>query len=257
MTYAPIFKVLTPFVDGSTNTYSGYVLKAYAAGSSANISMATSFSGKTTFTSVALNASGFPVVGGNVIIPHIAVDFKLALYPTQAAADADSGATWTIDNLPFGSLYQSVANHIKGEVIYIEDDVGAGATSFDIDANISATFESVGPTDSGATNIWTEMNEIPDGATFVILKLFNECDDSTGASILQSIFLRKGGSAALAGDQSLASIAVVTATGSTATKAHDVSSVKVPIDSNKIFDVYFISDGTTRDAKLYLVGFGV
>lgn len=76
---------------------SGYVLKAYADGTSANINMYTDKTGGTSVSTITLNASGYPEVSGSIVIPHIDQDCKIALYPTSAAALADSGAIWSID----------------------------------------------------------------------------------------------------------------------------------------------------------------
>ena len=100
MTWYPIAFLPPQYSDSAGTPYSGAVLKAYADGTTTVISMATGSDGATTATSFALNASGFPVSAGNaVIIPHIQEDYKLALYPDQASADADSGAIWTVDNI--------------------------------------------------------------------------------------------------------------------------------------------------------------
>lgn len=98
-TWQPIAKTVTQYVDSNGNPYSGAVLKAYLAGTTTVTNIATSSTGATQVTSVALNASGYPAVSGNVIIPHISEDYKLSLYPTQTAADANSGALWTVDNM--------------------------------------------------------------------------------------------------------------------------------------------------------------
>lgn len=105
MAWHPIAHTLPQYVDGNGDPHSGAVLKAYANGTSSNISMATDATGGTTATSMALNASGYPEVSGNEIIPHVQESYKLSLYPTQAAADLDSGALWTIDELTVGPTY--------------------------------------------------------------------------------------------------------------------------------------------------------
>jgi len=87
------------YENASGVPYSGAVLKAYAAGTSTPIAMATSYTGATTAASFALNASGYPVYNSAVVIPHIQENYKLALYPTQTAADLNSGALWTVDNI--------------------------------------------------------------------------------------------------------------------------------------------------------------
>lgn len=102
MAWYPISLTVPHFQTSTGALASGYVLKAYSAGTSTNINFATDNTGGTTATSIALNARGEPEVSSNVVIPHVEEDFKIALYPTQAAADANSGAIWTIDNLsPF------------------------------------------------------------------------------------------------------------------------------------------------------------
>lgn len=99
MAYTPIAHTVPQYEDLNGAPYSGAVLKAYSAGTSTPISLATDYTGGTLATSIALNSSGYPEVSGNTVIPHVNEDYKLALYPTQAAADANSGAIWTYDNL--------------------------------------------------------------------------------------------------------------------------------------------------------------
>jgi len=88
---------LIPFFGNPS--LSGYVLKAYRANTSTLLQMATDNTGGTLVNTIALNASGWPAVSGNVVIPHVDRAYKVSLYPSQAAADANSGATWNIDNL--------------------------------------------------------------------------------------------------------------------------------------------------------------
>lgn len=100
MTWYPIAFLPPQYDDSDGVPYSGAVLKAYEAGTSNVISMATDFTGATLATSFALNASGYPVTsGGDIIIPHVQENYKLALYPDQASADANSGAVWTYDDI--------------------------------------------------------------------------------------------------------------------------------------------------------------
>lgn len=102
MTWAPISLLTPQYQNPTDNTpYSGAVLKAYATGTTTNISMATDSTGGTTFTSVALNSSGIPEHSGSIIIPFIDQAYKIALYPDQATADADTTASaiFVIDGL--------------------------------------------------------------------------------------------------------------------------------------------------------------
>lgn len=100
MAWAPIDLITIQYQNPADSTpYSGAVLKAYAAGTSTNIVMATDDTGGTTFTDVSLNSSGNPEHLGQTIIPHIDQAYKISFYATQAAADADTPAIWSIDNL--------------------------------------------------------------------------------------------------------------------------------------------------------------
>lgn len=99
MTYYPLSFAPTQFVNSSGVPYSGAVLKAYAAGTSTPINMATDYTGGTTVATVTLNASGYPTVSGNIIIPHIDQNYKIALYPSQSAADSNTGSIWSYDNV--------------------------------------------------------------------------------------------------------------------------------------------------------------
>ncbi len=95
--WVPISGGILQRVKSDGKPASGYVLKLYAPGTTTNIPLATDATGLTTATTALINATGDFTVSGNTIIPHIDQDYKLAIYPTQAAADLNSGATVTID----------------------------------------------------------------------------------------------------------------------------------------------------------------
>lgn len=110
MAWLPISGTVPQYINPATNApYSGAVLKAYLVNSSTNTPFAVDAAATATASSIALNASGNPEVSGNVVIPHMDRNYKLALYPTQAAADADSGAIWTIDNITLPGLTTATA----------------------------------------------------------------------------------------------------------------------------------------------------
>jgi len=131
MAWNPIAKTAPQYVDTNGDPYSGAVLKAYKSGTSTNISLATDNTGGTTASSVALNADGYPVVSGNIIIPHVDQPYKLMLYPTQAAADSDTGEIWSIDGLSIaeGVSYATVAAMVLGNIDAGEIVFTSGYTS--------------------------------------------------------------------------------------------------------------------------------
>lgn len=100
MSWAPISLIVPQFVFGEPSApASGYVLKAYQPGGTTNIPMATDSTGATTFNDISLNSEGYPEHSNSIVIPHIDQAYKLALYATQAAADANTPAVWSSDNL--------------------------------------------------------------------------------------------------------------------------------------------------------------
>lgn len=116
MSYLPIQNTVPQYFDVNGDPHSGAVLKAYEEGTSTPISFATDKTGGTLVSSIALNASGYSEVSGAVVIPHTNQNYKLSLYPTQTAADANSSAIWTVDNISSfsnnlgGSKLSSVGN---------------------------------------------------------------------------------------------------------------------------------------------------
>jgi len=97
--FAPVSLIIPQYQDPDDNTpANGFVMKAFKAGTTTNIVMATNETGSTTFTSVALNSSGYPEHLGEQIIPYIDQKYKLSFFATQADADANTNPVWSIDN---------------------------------------------------------------------------------------------------------------------------------------------------------------
>lgn len=180
MAWLPISLTVPQYMNGSS-PYSGAVLKAYQSGTSTNIPFATDSVGGTQVTSIALNADGFPEVSGNIVIPHIDQSFKLSLYPTQTAADANSGADWTIDgltpisNVAFGNtVNEQTANYTlqaedKGALIYFS---GAGGVTLDL-LSVAAAGEdfsfAVENDTSGTVTLDGDGSEQVNGATTFVI----------------------------------------------------------------------------------------
>jgi len=171
--WVPISTDVSQYVDANGDPYSGAVLKFYSAGTSTNINLATDNTGGTTATSVALNASGYPAVSGNVIIPHLEENYKIVLYPSQAAADADSSALWTVDNIEVAG---AATNEWQESGI---TPVFSSTTAFTISGDSTSTFH-VGRRlkilDSGGTDYATvTVSSYVDPTTTITVAI-----DSTG-----------------------------------------------------------------------------
>lgn len=132
MDWYPLARTIPQYVDLNGDPYSGAVLKAYEAGTSTPADFATDNTGGTTVGSIALNASGYPEVSGNEVIPHMDQNFKLSLYPTQAAADADTGALWTYDNIIYTEATATPASSVYVDSVYGMIDTAAQTTGIPV-----------------------------------------------------------------------------------------------------------------------------
>jgi hypothetical protein len=184
MAWTPISLIVPQYENGSGVPYSGAVLKAYSAGTSTNISMATDSTGATTFTSIALNASGYPAHNGSIVIPHVSEAYKLALYANQAAADANSGAIWAPDNN---------AQIIVNGTFIVDDATSSGVTNV-----ITATHTTTGTPVAGIGTGIALATETATGNTETGMLIQSVTTDVTNASedFDAVIKLMAGGSAA-------------------------------------------------------------
>ncbi len=110
MSYTPIERIVPQYVDLNGKPYSGAVLKAYAAGTNTTIPFSIDPDGNTLSATITLNASGYPVVSGTVVIPYLDRTYKIALYPNQTSADSNSNSIWMIDNLNLISEFSNIDN---------------------------------------------------------------------------------------------------------------------------------------------------
>jgi len=177
MPWYPISHTLPQYVDPNGDPYSGGVLKAYSNGTSSNIDLATDATGGTTASSMALNAQGYPEVSGNEVIPHVNESYKLSLYPTQTAADADAGAVWTIDELTAGPTYD------EGYF----DDTGAA------DAYVIAPSPPIVAYAAGQTFVFVADNANTTAATLNVNGLGAVAIKKNGASALVASDIVSGG----------------------------------------------------------------
>lgn len=152
----------------------------------------------------------------------------------------------------------AVSGFASGIRTYFDSDLGA-TTAFDIDANIGAAFETVGPTSSGATNVWTAMDSIPTGATAAIVKINNQITGATNGSTYSSAVTTKinGGSGAAGETDIVSSYSLVVNRSGSAETAVSVGETIIPLDGSLLFQIAWSEAGTTptSNVSMYLVGF--
>ncbi len=145
-------------------------------------------------TGASKNAGGAGIAKTAWIGQDIVLDERADHASTSAAgmaivwvkSDAPSSLMYTDDTAVDHQLTNPVvASHIRAGNTQIWD--GATISPFDAVAAMSTgTWETVGPTGSGATNIWTAMDVIPANATILLVRLELACG-TTGTGQAQLI----------------------------------------------------------------------
>jgi hypothetical protein len=148
----------------------------------------------------------------------------------------------------------AITNHKSYSRIWLQSD-GTVSSSFNVSGNITeGTFESVGPTNSGATNIYSAMDNIPLGASFVVFwaHLLAVSSGSTLAAL--QLYGRPTGSSIAAGDGSR--IAHYFWDPDAAETGGLGKLVYVPLDSSRRCDITWnFSNSDTETLNLYYRGF--
>lgn len=153
---------------------------------------------------------------------------------------------------------QAVSGYVSGVTEYLESTVGAHSTLFNISSAIAAAWESVGPTGSGAVNIWTALDSIPSGCKWINLKIYNHAADS-GATLdaFQSIYARPTGSSEVADTRLNISLAHISSTNISDPSIKVVSTCDVLVDSLRRFDLYRSTTGTIFFCYAYLIKWSI
>lgn len=232
-TYYPIAFQPTQFEISSGVPASGYVLKAYSAGTSTPISMYTDYTGGTSASTITLNASGYPAVSGNVVIPHLSENFKLALYATQAAADANTGAVWSVDNIRIASASYTAqdidlgSSGVAGSLDIFPSTASKGKRHF-VAANNAADYTI---TETNASFGQAATITLPDpGAAAANYVLSEGAATINGVKTFGSLNLHKATNAitAFAGGGQASATALTSTINSITTCATAADSVKLP-----------------------------
>lgn len=126
-------------------------------------------------------------------------------------------------------------------------------TVFSINGAMSAgVWESVGPTGSGATNIWTAMDDIPSDARFAVIRSHQGLTSAAGADGSVTTFARQTGSA-------ITGVRTNAHKTNAPSGTHDAETYvefTVPLDSSERFDVTWTTAGSpgSAAAQIYFAG---
>lgn len=121
MAYLPISGSMLQYMRNATETASGYYLKGYAAPGSTSLQMATDNTGATLLTKCTLNTDGNPISNAldqnSEFVPHFNQVYKLALYASEADADANINPVWEVNNLDPGITLSNSVDRLQERVI--------------------------------------------------------------------------------------------------------------------------------------------
>lgn len=116
------------------------------------------------------------------------------------------------------------------------------------------TWEGVGPTDSGADNIWTALDAIPLSADWVELKIRTSAS-GTATTVATSLYARSGDGAQSTGLDNIISN-VHMKDGDADTKlASNYTTVKVPVNAANVFDAHWVETGSGI-VQAWVAGYG-
>lgn len=170
-----------------------------------------------------------------------------------------STTNWAGHFMP--AYHAPVTNYSPGRVQFIENTRGKHATEIDVSTALTvATWESIGPTGSGADNIWTGLDDVPTAANYIIVDIFISALGSTNGDFYSTtLYTRNNGDASAADtDTRTAFAAFYNRSGSLEANYNNVQKI-IPVDSSNIFDAHWASQGTsTAEAiEFRLVGWGI
>lgn len=194
--------------------------------------------------------------------PRIIIAGDGGIYTNSATgasqgADTINASAYYVDGVEL-IIPSTATNFLGGQVIQIEDDTGAVSPPTDIGATVAAsTWESVGPTGSGADNIYTGMNNIPASAKFMIARLRAVVFGSTNTDTysLRTYVRVTGSSTGLSSNNLMSEPQMVNRSGSSEVTA-DSTILIVPLDSSRRFDIHYVVAGTSPTVQLTLIPLG-
>lgn len=146
----------------------------------------------------------------------------------------------------------AISNFGSGIRTYLYN-ANSARTRFDADTVIAVNgaAESIGPTGSSATNIWTAMDAMPSGCAAVILDVDIDVDPTTSGVATYTVAFRATGTSVTDGPKVGAGFH---ADNGLSVQTHQ--QIIVPLDSSNRFDAQLLSSNATgSDVDFRLAGF--
>ncbi len=197
--------------------------------------------------------------GKGSALTHTEVDANFTNLNTDKLQVASGGLNSTVAELnKVDDSAAAVSGYVSGMRTYLHAD-GANATTFDVDANVTEdTFESVGPTGSGADNEWAAMDDITATARIArigVVLNYDPVNIDTVAGV--QLWARGTGGTAVIGDSTLIVELDLSPDDDVTGENTAFFMVDVPLDASRRFDLAWNKNNATLTLgiTLYLKGF--
>lgn len=178
-----------------------------------------------------------------------------AVTSTHTELNLLDGVTATVAELnELDASAAAVSNFTSALRTYLYSGSTAYTTFSAHSAITEAAYESVGPTGSGAMNIWTGMDSFPSTAKVAILKVQTTWTNGSASEVDGVVVAFRNTGSTLASPGSV----MVNAKRSGSTESFiDVQTIMVPLDSSRRFDCLWdaTANATVTSVLLYAVGF--
>jgi hypothetical protein len=216
--------------------------------------------------------------GGNETLTIAALDSSTGLVLDESADHiatpaASKGEIWVKNDTPnrlyytddeendfaISSLAQA-SNHTRAGNTQIWNGENDWGSALIVDASlVETTWESIGPTGSGADNIWGAMDVLPSNATILLVTVYMEAQKSSSGTVDAQLFITHGDDATptAATDRSTLVLHRKSLDNAAETNgdAH-TSEIMIPLGAtNQDFQAYWSGNGDGQTITLYYKGF--
>lgn len=136
------------------------------------------------------------------------------------------------------------------------DNPNISDTVFTVTGLTVSTWESVGPTDSGADHIWTALDSVPSGVDWVEIRVTGS-GSSTSVSGIKQIYVYVRGGDGEESNETNNRIFSLGAYGNADNISDDsTSTAKTQVDSGNIFDMHYATGFEVTTLTAFLIGYG-
>ena len=170
-----------------------------------------------------------------------------ALMYAVAVADGSAITTTYVGMYPSGTGEAFTATNGP----YLSDSILSGLKINLYSVLTDSTWETVGPSYSGASNTWSILDNVPLYAKAILLDIFISIAGSTNASTYTAyVYGRANGSSRGTTESKIAQAGFTNRSGSSEKDDDNNSSVILPLDNKNIFELQRVVSGTTPTVSI-------